>query len=348
MEIAPIHRFEKDVEAKEASKRRIDEALEHPADEMEVDDMDIRQILFDALELPPLKRKRGYHGALPRYSTKEVLIKLQNEEAIIPLDSKHKRTSIDEYTRYLNSLPRKMIAAGQYRVPYTGTFTKIPMASGLRTGRNPFQRALPNTNYDYDSEDEWAANEEEEGEDLLSGDEEEEEEEVDDEIQDFLDDEEDPVAPKRRIVMQELDPVCTGLCWSENGRNPNETLDSMKMEVLLETSLPIDPFKDYWSKPATVQAVTKQLANTMLPPSAGGLGRPRNKPLAVTNAKLVSADMMEDFKKAVLDSDDTKTGLIENLKKRFPKATKEAIKQTLEVVAVRVGKKWQLRNDSGV
>jgi chromatin assembly factor 1 subunit A len=232
MEVAPVHRFEKDAEAKEASKRRIDEALEHPADEMDVDDIDVRRTLFDALVLPPLKRRRGYHGVLPRFSTKDVLIKMQNEEATISLHADHK-TSIAEYTRYLNSLPRKMIAAGQYRVPYTGTFTKIPTTNGLRTGRNPFQKALPNTNYDYDSEEEWAANEEEEGEDLLSGDEDEEEEEVDDEIQDFLDDEEDPVVPKRRIVMQELDPVCTGLCWSENGRNPNETLNVMKMEVLL-------------------------------------------------------------------------------------------------------------------
>lgn len=83
----------------------------------------------------------------------------------------------------------------------------------------------------------------------------------------------------------------------------------------------------------------------MLPPSVTGLGRPKTTKVPVSNAKLVPADIMEDFKKAVLGSDDTKTGLIENLKKRFPKATKEAIKQTLDVVAVRVGKQWQLRSD---
>lgn len=247
MILAPVP-FERDSEAKEASKRRIDEALEQSKDQMDVDDMEldgihIRDILLDALQMPSVKRKKGYHGEIPPHSTKEVLIKLSNEEATIPVGSK-KKTSADDYIRYLNSLPRKMIAAGQYRVPYTGTFTKIPTSNGLRTGRNPFQRALPNTNYDYDSEDEWAANLEEEGEDLLSGDEEEEEEEVDDEIQDFLDDEEDPVAPKRRIVLQELDPICTGLCWSVNGKNPNPGLNSMKMESLLgKRSSPLSLFQ---------------------------------------------------------------------------------------------------------
>jgi chromatin assembly factor 1 subunit A len=57
---------------------------------------------------------------------------------------------------------------------------------------------------------------------------------------------------------------------------------------------------------------------------------------------------MEDFKRAIDGSDMTKAGLIEQLKKAFPKVGKDNIKNTLELVAERVGekrddKRWVLK-----
>ena len=64
--------------------------------------------------------------------------------------------------------------------------------------------------------------------------------------------------------------------------------------------------------------------------------------------KLVPPEYMEDFKRAIDGSDMTKAGLIEQLKKAFPKVGKDNIKNTLEIVAERVGekrddKRWILR-----
>lgn len=64
--------------------------------------------------------------------------------------------------------------------------------------------------------------------------------------------------------------------------------------------------------------------------------------------KYVPDDELEDFKKAIDGSDMTKAGLIEVLKKTFPKIPKDAIKNSLDLVAERVGnkrdeKRWILK-----
>ena len=73
-------------------------------------------------------------------------------------------------------------------------------------------------------------------------------------------------------------------------------------------------------------------------------GRPAdpNKPL-----KLISPDLLPAFRQAVEGSDLTKAGLIEILKKQFPKVPKDVIKDTLGAVAQRSGvkeadKRWVL------
>ncbi|KAL9616345.1 MAG: hypothetical protein Q9204_008584 [Flavoplaca sp. TL-2023a] len=58
---------------------------------------------------------------------------------------------------------------------------------------------------------------------------------------------------------------------------------------------------------------------------------------------------MEDFKRAVDGSDLTKAGLIEILKKQFPKQSKDAIKDTLGMIAERTGskekdKRWVIKD----
>ena len=63
--------------------------------------------------------------------------------------------------------------------------------------------------------------------------------------------------------------------------------------------------------------------------------------------KMIEPNLMDEFKEAINGSDLTKLGLMEILKKQFPQCSKDAIKDTLGAVAVRVGKKeaekkWQL------
>lgn len=71
------------------------------------------------------------------------------------------------------------------------------------------------------------------------------------------------------------------------------------------------------------------------------------KSVKLSNAKPLSSELLDDFKKAVDGSDLTKLGLIEVLKKKFPSVTKNTVEQTLSQVAERVGskaseKKWKL------
>ena len=108
--------------------------------------------------------------------------------------------------------------AEDVRPPYIGTYTKKPQgfpASNLC--KKPFTRALPATNYDYDSEAEWE--EPEEGEDLDSeGEEESGDEEGGDDLKGFLDDDESGDGmrtSKRRHIMGDVQPTSTGLCWED-------------------------------------------------------------------------------------------------------------------------------------
>jgi len=86
--------------------------------------------------------------------------------------------------------------------------------------------------------------------------------------------------------------------------------------------------------------------NRILPAVAGSSAAPGKKD--VTARKLVPPEFMEDFKRAIDGSDMTKAGLIEVLKKTFPKIGKDHIKNTLDLVADRVGekrddKRWVLK-----
>ncbi|EXJ93430.1 hypothetical protein A1O1_01822 [Capronia coronata CBS 617.96] len=63
--------------------------------------------------------------------------------------------------------------------------------------------------------------------------------------------------------------------------------------------------------------------------------------------KMVPADLLPAFKNAISGSSLTKAGMVEVLKKQFPKCSKDAIKHTLETIAERKGvkevdKKWVL------
>ncbi|MCJ1467019.1 hypothetical protein MMC07_005641 [Pseudocyphellaria aurata] len=148
-----------------------------------------------------------------------------------------------------------------------------------------------------------------------------------------------------------------------------------KFLTVLETfKLPIDPYSTvYWQTRSQISQAQSACHTTMDPPRAPltNISRSNNlrtipstaealkAPFATTEIsmppnpskapkRLIGPDAFDDFKKAVAGSDLTKTGLVEILKKQFPKQSKDAIKDTLGLIAERVGgreaeKRWVLK-----
>jgi chromatin assembly factor 1 subunit A len=106
-----------------------------------------------------------------------------------------------------------------------------------RLARNPLRRDLPNTDYDYDSEAEWIEDDEDAEELMSEGDNDKEEDDGDEDMDGFLDDENDEAAiskSKRSVLMGDLEPVSTGLCWEDGKkRNTNVKMIPYRMEIIL-------------------------------------------------------------------------------------------------------------------
>lgn len=88
------------------------------------------------------------------------------------------------------------------------------------------------------------------------------------------------------------------------------------------------------------------LLNTLNTPQSSSAG---NATKAVKPKRMISADQLAAFKAEIEGQDLTKLGMIEALKKKFPKVPKDAITNTLTAVAKRVGpsekeKRWVLFN----
>ncbi|MCJ1382006.1 hypothetical protein MMC17_005118 [Xylographa soralifera] len=158
-----------------------------------------------------------------------------------PIDlTQTQKTSQRSPADLLKTVPVKYLRyVEDVRPPYIGTYSKIPVkCSPSRLLRRPFLRALPGTNYDYDSEAEWE--EPEEGEDLDSeGEEEIGEEEIGDDMEEFLDDDDaEGYGAKRRNLMGDVQPVCTGVVW-------DGAVDRAKSNVIAygDTTLDLRPFR---------------------------------------------------------------------------------------------------------
>lgn len=282
----------------------------------------------------------------------------------------------------LQQVPVKYLHFGEdVRPPYFGTYTKVQtLTEARKLARNPYSKTLPEANYDYDSEAEWE--EPEEGEDLGDDEDDEESQDGGEDMEDFLDDEDDPLKNRRRQIATDLEPVSTGLVWEDaHGKpQPSETastlpsdFDEFRRGVLLPSNpASIDPFSTaYWETEPTVPAMSatnESILNGVMKPPRLPL---QAKPVATLNGitsvpatdikrgpgrppkegagpkRLVPAEYMEDFKRAIQGSDFTKIALVEMLKKKFPKVPKDAIQNTVTAVAARVGpsadsKKWVL------
>ncbi|KAA8912417.1 chromatin assembly factor 1 subunit A-domain-containing protein [Sphaerosporella brunnea] len=367
MIIAPAHAFQRDDEAVLELRRTIDEKLGLPRknveDEMDTDDGEAAPVrgvtkeeIAELLHISP-RKLRSKRGRVLRYSTKDVLARIDNPDDLPPLETglfKPKQYNSAFYLKLLNELPYKYLKfAEDVRPPYSGTYSKTPASSGLLKGRKPFDRALPGVDYDYDSEAEWVADEE--GEELLSDeDEEDKDSDAGDSLDGFLDDEDD--VGLKRGGASVLVPTNSGMCWEDaNGKTVRPDLEDMRMGVLIDgVSGPIDPFSTkYWEPQSSAENKARNaIVTTMEPPRKPLIGMNRVLPTVVgatgASKKLVPPEYMEDFKRAIDGSDMTKAGLIEQLKKAFPKVGKDNIKNTLELIAERVGekrddKRWVLK-----
>ncbi|KAF1918916.1 chromatin assembly factor 1 subunit A-domain-containing protein [Ampelomyces quisqualis] len=281
----------------------------------------------------------------------------------------------------LKQIPMKYIHFGEdVRPPYYGTYTKsYTDMEATRLARNPSSRLRQDTNYEYDSEAEWE--EPEEGEDLDSEGDDDADEEAEDDMDGFLDDEEDPQV-KRRLISGDLQPISTGLCW-QDGQGVSRLNDGSgaictdfreySMGFLLQPQPhAIDPFSTaYWTpEPSLVAATTTTSKDasgngSMNPPRAplaqrtmNGLLNTFNTPQQTPSStaskpaktkRTIPPEQLSAFKAEIDGKDLTKIGMVEALKKVFPKLPKDAITNTLSVVAARVGptekeKRWVLIN----
>ncbi|KAF1813890.1 hypothetical protein P152DRAFT_457269 [Eremomyces bilateralis CBS 781.70] len=289
----------------------------------------------------------------------------------------------------LQSIPMKYIHFGEdVRPPYYGTFTRVQDRSlALKLCRNPTSRSIPDINYDYDSEAEWE--EADDGEDLASNDDDEESVEGEEDMDGFLDDDGavEPVKPRAMLGGTELVPVSTGICWqdqkaSSRNADTNEIalFPGYKMGVLMvPPPASIDPYSvSYWEKvspkpTASGSSLFAKLSSgksSMDPPRLPLTVRPNSflngsntgpiptksigaKALSAApgQKRLVGSEQLPEFKQAIEGSDLTKIAIVEDLKKRFPKIPKDAIINTLNLVAERIGpkateKRWVLRPET--
>ena len=229
--LAPYNRFGRDVGALELARAGIDDGLQSSWNGLETvlgKRKALETYAVEQLHIPPNKRTKRAAASLTVKSIME-RINGTEDDPIDLTDGERKR--MDNPAKLLKSIWMKHLQfAEDVRPPYRGTYTKLPIKqSPLSLARKPFERALPQTNYDYDSEAEWE--EPGEGEDLNSeGEEDHGSDDEEDEMEGFLDDEDtgDAVAAagnKRRQVVGNFEPVSSGLCWEDSHGNFREQKD---------------------------------------------------------------------------------------------------------------------------
>ncbi|KAF4628648.1 hypothetical protein G7Y89_g9505 [Cudoniella acicularis] len=383
--VAANNRFERDEEGTEAIQNTLDSYVlgnRSPS----------RQHPFDAtflFHLPSHDVPRGIR-CMP---VREIMAEFRGGSSRpIDLTTDSQNSHIKKMQDLLRKVPFKILQFREdVRPPYRGTYTSRPVSGMAKLARNPLRRDLPNTNYDYDSEAEWV--EDEDAEDCNSDGEEEEDIEDTDEMDGFLDDENDDTANSRRMVLQgDLEPVSTGLCWEDRRkRNTNVKMMPYRMEIIIgeffffrsmsnltaadHTMKTIDPFSTaYWEpRPVTAMDPPRMPLTAMKTPNSINQAAKPVKPFfsnaSIINStpsqpvqhvgkdnkpkKLLPAEVLSDFRAAIQGNNLSKVGLVEVLKKQFPSHSAQAIKNTLEMIAKRVGnkevdKRWVLVDNPAV
>ena len=233
--LAPSHQFCRDEEGLCHAQGKIDEAMHSSQKASDIS----TQVAFDPYELLHISPHRKYRCLASVVSVRDIVAEIDGvSHNPIDLTESQFQRATKKPLDLLKTIPVKILKfAEDVRPPYIGTYTRLRDAHSIsRLARNPFRRELPETNYDYDSEAEWE--EPGEGEDLDSEGEEEIEDEDEADMEGFLDDEEtDARAIKRRPILGDLEPTCSGICWegpqiSDSGK-PSVDLVIFKLDILL-------------------------------------------------------------------------------------------------------------------
>ena len=233
--LAPTHRFCRDEAGLCYAQEKIDEGLLQSQKAGDIS-KDVIFRPYDLLHISPHGSDRCPPSVM---SVKDIVADIDgvSHNPIDLTESQFQRAN-KKPLELLKSVPLKILKfAEDVRPPYIGTYTRLQETQSIsRLARNPFRRELPDTNYDYDSEAEWE--EPGEGEDLDSEGEEEIEDEDEADMEGFLDDEEtDARAIKRRPILGDLEPTCSGLCWEgpQARGSENSTIDLLifKLDILL-------------------------------------------------------------------------------------------------------------------
>ncbi|KAF2852028.1 hypothetical protein T440DRAFT_393703 [Plenodomus tracheiphilus IPT5] len=369
--LAPINAFLDDPAKVEAARSRLDELFSNGASHDSSVTQQTLRFTFSS------RQRRGFKTA-----TITEIIDCVNGSSEQPIDlTADANASPGQPLEMLKDIPMKYIHFPEdVRPPYYGTYTKAyEDAEARRLARNPISRVRKDTQYDYDSEAEWE--EPEEGEDLDSDGEDDGDEEIEDDMDGFLDDEEDPQL-KRRLISGDLVPVSTGLCWEDpdhvsqlndgSGAICTDFKDFTIGYLFEQQPVSIDPFStSYWSPESSKLA--SATTTTSKGPTGNGPMNPPRAPLAQRTMngllntlntpstpqassskpakakRMIPPEQLPAFRAEVDGKDLTKIGMIEALKKAFPKLPKDAISNTLSVIAARVGptekeKRWVLIN----
>jgi chromatin assembly factor 1 subunit A len=243
------------LEAIEQDQRAFDASVTDPLLQ-EKYDLGLVSSYASVVDLFPRNGNTARGFAVP--AVREVVEKIHGHTTQQPIDLTDDCSSDDPITA-LQRIPRRYLHFEEdVRPAYFGSYTKFHSQRLARhLSRNPFARERTDTNYDYDSEVEWE--EPGEGEDILGDEDDEDEPNGDaDEMDEFLDDENDEMKHKRKLITGDLVPISTGLCWEkEAGKSvqsietntTNTDLKDMRMDFLLPnfSGTTIDPFStEYW------------------------------------------------------------------------------------------------------
>ncbi|KAF3180438.1 chromatin assembly factor-I (CAF-I) p90 subunit [Orbilia oligospora] len=257
VKLAPL-KMDRGVESNyQAMDKVLFKSITASSDEMDIDDPSNRIIVDSTIPEKPtpsefkvifgFQPSKWKKGSIPTFSTKQILAGLNSSP--IPDIFSTRKTDNTDYVTELRKLSRKILKyAEDVRPAYRGTYTRVPITSGLRKGRNPFQKSLPGVEYGYDSEAEWVHEPDDDGEDIMS---EEDEDPMEtgsaDEMEDFLDDEEEIVKKKTNLAGP-LIPAASGLMWEDECPRSDELMH-YRIGVLIEGgTTPIDPFSmKYWT-----------------------------------------------------------------------------------------------------
>ena len=224
--LAPPHRFARDEEGLEWITKTIDTIISKRGEGPEAS---------TAPTFAQLLHIRPKHSTSsePRFRVKDIVSRMDGDckRPIDLTDSVQAPSRKPE--EMLKEVPMKFLKFREdVRPPYIGTCSRFSHTSIPKMARKPCEPNLPGVDYDYDSEAEWE--EPEEGEDLDSEGEEEAEDEDEDEMEGFLDDEDngDGKMIKRRPLLGDQEPACSGICWAGESTTDHS---AYKIDMLLGT-----------------------------------------------------------------------------------------------------------------